>query len=241
MVKNNRNKINKNQSHKRINEREFIKIHKTFPRNAHQQEYLEAIEDNVITVGIGLAGTGKTFLSVYSALCHHWTKTVKRIIITRPAIESGEKLGFLPGDLSDKLDPYMRPIYDALYDHIGLNLTKEKIERGYIEIAPLNFMRGRNFKNCFIILDEAQNATLEQLKMCLTRLGDNCKLVIVGDPSQSDLRYYKANSGLVVLESIIKDIKNIKVIKFDKNDIVRSPVVIDIVQAFEDYENENTD
>ncbi len=239
MSRNNQKRPIKDQSSKRVSEREFSRLNKIQARNAHQQDYLQAIEDNVVTVGSGPAGSGKTYLAVYSALCHHWSKSIKRIIITRPAIEAGEKLGFLPGDLDDKLDPYMRPIYDALYDQIGLNLTKEKIERGYIEIAPLAYMRGRTFNNCFIILDEAQNATLEQLQMCLTRLGDNCKLVVAGDPTQSDLGYHKRKSGLSVLEPIIEGIKNVEIIRFTKNDIVRSPVVIDIVAAFEEYaENE---
>ena len=178
-------------------------------------------------------------LAVYSALCHHWAKVNKRIIVTRPAVEAGEKLGFLPGDLDDKLDPYMRPIYDALYDQIGLSLTKEKIERGYIEIAPLAYMRGRTFNNCFIILDEAQNATLEQLTMCLTRLGENCKLIIAGDPTQSDLGYHKRKSWLSVLENILENVPDVEIVKFNKDDIVRSPVVIDIVAAFEEFENQN--
>ena len=227
---------------KRINDREFSKINKIQPRSVHQEEYLRSIEDNVITMGSGPAGSGKTYLAVYAALCHQWSKEIKRIVITRPAVEAGEKLGFLPGDLDDKLDPYMRPIYDALYDQIGLTLTRDKIDRGYIEIAPLAYMRGRTFNNCFIILDEAQNATLEQLKMCVTRLGENCKLVIAGDPSQSDLGFHKKMSGLTVLESIIEGIGNIEIVRFTKDDIVRSPVVVDIVAAFERFEedaNEN--
>ncbi len=229
------------QSDKRISERQFAKVNKVQPRNAHQAWYLRTIEDHTVTIGSGPAGSGKTYLAVYSALCHQWAKITKRIIITRPAVEAGEKLGFLPGNLDDKLDPYMRPIYDSLYDQIGLSLTKEKIERGYIEIAPLAYMRGRTFNNCFIILDEAQNATLEQLKMCLTRLGDNCKLVIAGDPSQSDLAYHKRKSGLLVLEDILKEVPDVSIVKFDKEDIVRSPVVIDIVAAFEEFENQNED
>jgi len=229
------------QSNKRISERKFVRVNQVQPRNAHQAWYLRTIEDHTVTIGSGPAGSGKTYLAVYSALCHHWSKQAKRIIITRPAVEAGEKLGFLPGDLDDKLDPYMRPIYDALYDQIGLSLTKEKIERGYIEIAPLAYMRGRTFNNCFIILDEAQNATIEQLKMCLTRLGENCKLVIAGDPSQSDLGYHKRKSGLLVLEDILKGVPDVEIVKFNKEDIVRSPVVIGIVAAFEEYENQNED
>jgi phosphate starvation-inducible PhoH-like protein len=209
------------------------------PRNLTQQRYLECIEQNTVTIGLGPAGSGKTYLSVYEALLHHWAKDKKRMIITRPAIEAGEKLGFLPGDLTDKLDPYMRPIYDALYDLIGISLTKEKIDRGYIEIAPLAYMRGRTFNNCFIILDEAQNATLEQLKMVLTRVGENCKLVIDGDPGQSDLPGYKKQSGLYLLKDVLHDTPDVGIIEFDRNDIVRSQVVIDVVKAFEEYEKEH--
>ena len=226
----------RNQSNKPVTQREFSRINKVHPRNANQEKYLRTIEENTVTIGSGPAGSGKTYLAVYAALCHHWSKESKRLIITRPAVEAGEKLGFLPGDLDDKLDPYMRPIYDALYDQIGLSRTKEKIERGYIEIAPLAYMRGRTFNNCFIILDEAQNATIEQLKMATTRIGENCKLVIAGDPTQSDLGYHKRKSGLYVLEEIVGGLNNVAIVKFDKNDIVRNPVVVDIVAAFEEYE-----
>jgi phosphate starvation-inducible PhoH-like protein len=222
-----------------LRERAYKQLKSIQPRNETQQRYLECVEKNSITIGLGPAGSGKTYLSVYEALLHHWAKDKKRMIITRPAIEAGEKLGFLPGDLTDKLDPYMRPIYDALYDIIGIPLTKEKIERGYIEIAPLAYMRGRTFNNCFIILDEAQNATLEQLKMVLTRVGENCKLVIDGDPGQSDLPGYRKQSGLYLLKDILKDTPDVGIVEFDRNDIVRSQVVVDIVKAFEEYEKDH--
>lgn len=229
----------RNQNHLPVTKREYSKIKKVVPRSGHQIRYLEAIEKNTITIGSGPAGSGKTYLAVYAALCHHWTKKIKRMILTRPAIEAGEKLGFLPGDLDDKLDPYMRPIYDSLFDQVGIDITKQKIERGYIEIAPLAYMRGRTFNNCFIILDEAQNATLEQLKMAVTRVGENSKLVIAGDPTQSDLGYHKRKSGLYVLEEIVKGVKNIEVVQFDKTDIVRNPVVVDVLDAFDKYEENN--
>ena len=172
MVRNTNRKKNptKRNDEKKLRERTFRQLQKVQPRNENQKRYLESIETNTVTVGMGPAGSGKTYLAVYEALLHHWAKTQKRMIITRPSVEAGEKLGFLPGDMTDKLDPYMRPIYDALYDLIGIQQTNEKIERGYIEIAPLAYMRGRTFNNCFILLDEAQNATIEQLKMVLTRV-----------------------------------------------------------------------
>jgi len=241
MVKKNKTTPKRNQTHLPVTKREFANILKVNPRNANQARYLEAIEKHTITIGSGPAGSGKTYLAVYAALCHHWSKDKysRRLILTRPAIEAGEKLGFLPGDLGDKLDPYMRPIYDALYDQIGLPETKHKIDKGHIEIAPLAYMRGRTFNNCFIILDEAQNATVEQLRMALTRIGDNSKLVIAGDPTQSDLGFHKRSPGLSIIEEVVKDINDIAIVKFEKEDIVRSPVVIDIVAAFEKYEEEN--
>jgi phosphate starvation-inducible PhoH-like protein len=211
-------------------------LREVYPRNESQRLYLDAIENNTITISSGHAGVGKTYLAVYEALKHHWAKTgMKRIIITRPAVEAGEKLGFLPGGLEEKLDPYMRPIYDALYDIIGISLTKEKIEREYIEIAPLAYMRGRTLSNCFIILDEAQNATFEQLKMAVTRMGENCKMVINGDPHQTDLPRHTQN-GLGKLIEIVRDVPSIAVVEFTRNDIVRSRIVADLVEAFEKYE-----
>ena len=225
------------QSNKPVGQREYRSLKQVLPRNIHQQEYLDAIENNVVTISCGPAGSGKTYLAVYEAACHHWAKKdtkAERIIITRPAVEAGgEKLGFLPGHLDDKMDPYMRPIYDSLYDIIGIDDTKQKLERGYLEIAPIAYMRGRTFSNAFIIVDEAQNATLEQLKMVMTRIGEDCKLVLNGDSTQSDL----SNSGLPILMDILKDVDDIALIRFGKEDIVRSQTVVDVVAAFERYEN----
>ena len=234
MSKNTRRNEPKSKS---VREKELRQIKRVTPRNENQKAYLESIEQNTVTVGLGPAGSGKTYLAVYESLLHHWAKQKKRIIITRPAVEAGEKLGFLPGDMSDKLDPYMRPIYDALYDLIGIPLTKQKVERGLIEVAPLAYMRGRTFNNCFILLDEAQNATIEQLKMVLTRLGENCKIVIDGDPGQSDLPAYKKKSGLYLLKEILHKTPDVGIIEFGRRDIVRSKVVVDIVKAFEEFEN----
>lgn len=209
------------------------------PRNQRQDDYLKAIENNTLTIGYGPAGTGKTWLAVYQALKHHFSKThkMKRIIISRPAVEAGERLGFLPGTLEDKVDPYMRPIYDALYDMLGVDLAKQKIERGYIEIAPIAFLRGRTFKDAFIIIDEAQNATLTQLKMVVTRIGENSKMVLNGDPDQSDLNRGQ-ESGLNKLVDIIraKNVEDVGIVSFGREDVVRSKIVTDLVAAFEDYE-----
>lgn len=232
MVKKNRNP----NSDTPIGQRQFAKIKKIDPRNKRQAEYIQSIENNTVTIGLGPAGSGKTYLAVYEAVCHHWAKKAKRIIITRPAVEAGEKLGFLPGDLEEKLNPYMRPIYDSLYDLTDLGTIREKVERGYIEVAPLAYMRGRTFNNCFIILDEAQNATLDQLKMVLTRLGENCKLVIDGDPSQSDLSH---KSGLNTLPNVLKNVEDVGIIRFDPSDIVRSKIVENVVSAFKKYEENN--
>lgn len=207
------------------------------PRNENQGKYFEAIENNIITIGYGPAGSGKTWIAVYQALKHQFNKEahMKRIIITRPAVEAGEKLGFLPGSLEEKVDPYMRPIYDALYDFLGIELAKQKIERGYIEVAPIAFLRGRTFKDSFIIVDEAQNATLEQLKMVVTRLGENSKMVINGDPGQTDLPKGK-DHGLKKLVEIVNGVERIAVVPFERGDIVRSKIVVDLVTAFETYE-----
>ena len=236
MVRKTKNSSSKRNADKSLQEKTFRQLRKVQPRNENQKGYLGSIEDNTVTVGLGPAGSGKTYLSVYAALLYHWSKKKKRMIITRPAVEAGEKLGFLPGDMADKLDPYMRPIYYSLFDLIGIHEATEKMDRGYIEVAPLAYMRGRTFNNCFIILDEAQNATIEQLKMVLTRVGDGCKIVINGDPGQSDLPGYKKKSGLYLLKDILKDTPDVGIIEFDVNDIVRSQVVVDIVKAFEEYE-----
>ncbi len=229
------------QQEKSPREKEFRQLKRVEPRNLRQEIYLQSIESNTVTIGLGPAGSGKTYLAVYEALLQHWSKQKKRMIISRPAVEAGEKLGFLPGDMSDKLDPYMRPIYDALFDLMGVQQTAEKIERGYIEVAPLAYMRGRTFNNCFIILDEAQNATIEQLKMVLTRIGENCTVVVDGDPGQSDLPGYRKKSGLLRLREILKNTPSVGIVEFSNEDIVRHPVVIDIVKAFEEYENNESE
>ena len=206
-------------------------------RSEKQSEYIKALKENDIVLSLGPAGTGKSFLAVSVAVTLLMEKKIDRVILSRPAVEAGEKLGFLPGDMKDKVDPYLRPLYDALYELFGADKIDKKIESGEIEIAPLAFMRGRTLKNCFAILDEAQNATETQIKMFLTRIGENSKLVVNGDPSQVDL-INKAHSGLVKSKNILKDIKEIKLIEFDHNDVVRHPLVSKIIRA---YKKKSTD
>jgi phosphate starvation-inducible PhoH-like protein len=206
------------------------------PRNEAQEKYLQTIDDNIVTFGIGPAGTGKTYLAMFQALTYHWDKKstdIKRIILTRPIVEAGERLGFLPGLLEDKMDPYMRPLYDSLYEMVGIQDGKSKVTNGSIEIAPIAFMRGRTFKDAFIILDEAQNCTYEQLKMVLTRLGENTKLVISGDISQSDLN---GKSGLGRMVDAVEGTNNVGVTRFGSQDVVRSDIVRDILTSLEKYE-----
>lgn len=223
---------------KSVKERSFAKLKKVIPRNSHQSAYMDAVENNKIIIASGPAGTGKTYLAVYEALGHMWAKKTKRIIITRPAVEAaGEKLGFLPGDIQDKLNPYLRPIFDSLHDIASVEIINEKLERDYIEIAPLAFMRGRTFENCFVVIDEAQNATFDQLVMAVTRVGENCRMVINGDPYQSDLK--GARSGLVMLQEILKEIKDVAVIKFATEDVVRSQIVTDILNALDKHDKDN--
>ena len=188
-------------------------------------------------MSLGPAGTGKTYLAVAVALTMLLEKKVERIILSRPAVEAGERLGFLPGDMKEKIDPYLRPLYDSLHDLFDYDKIQKKIETGVIEIAPLAFMRGRTLKNCFAILDEAQNATQTQIKMFLTRIGENSKLVVNGDPSQIDLPN-KKQSGLVESQNILKGIKEISVINFDHNDVVRHPLVTKIVEAYQKNTND---
>ena len=192
-------------------------------RSEKQSEYIKALKENDIIMSLGPAGTGKSFLAVSVAITLLMEKKIERVILSRPAVEAGEKLGFLPGDMKEKVDPYLRPLYDALYELFGAEKIEKKIETGEIEIAPLAFMRGRTLKNCFAILDEAQNATETQIKMFLTRIGENSKLVVNGDPSQVDL-INKTQSGLVKSKNILKDLKEIKIIEFDHNDVVRHPL-----------------
>ena len=188
-------------------------------------------------MSLGPAGTGKTYLAVAVALSMLLEKKVERIILSRPAVEAGERLGFLPGDMKDKIDPYLRPLYDSLYDLLDYDKIQRKIESGEIEIAPLAFMRGRTLKNSFAILDEAQNATQTQIKMFLTRIGENSKLVVNGDPSQIDLPN-KNQSGLIESPTILKGIKEISIINFDHQDVVRHPLVTKIVEAYQKNTND---
>tara|TARA_B100002052_G_C15841621_1_gene580405 strand:+ start:557 stop:1561 length:1005 start_codon:yes stop_codon:yes gene_type:complete len=206
-------------------------------RSEKQSEYIKALKENDIVMSLGPAGTGKSFLAVSVAITLLMEKKIDRVILSRPAVEAGEKLGFLPGDMKEKVDPYLRPLYDALYELFGADKIDKKIESGEIEIAPLAFMRGRTLKNCFAILDEAQNATETQIKMFLTRIGENSKLVVNGDPSQVDL-INKTHSGLIKSKNILKNLKEIKIIEFDHNDVVRHPLVSKIIRA---YQNKSTD
>ena len=200
-------------------------------RSKKQSDYINALSNKDITIALGPAGTGKSFLAVSVAMTMLFEKKVDKVILSRPAVEAGEKLGFLPGDMKEKVDPYLRPLYDALYDLFGFEKINKKIESGEIEIAPLAFMRGRTLKNSFAILDEAQNATLTQIKMFLTRIGENSKVVVNGDPSQIDL-INKSQSGLIKTKKILHKIKEIKLIEFDHRDVIRHPLVTKIIQAF---------
>ena len=199
-----------------------------------QETYVEAIRDNTIVFGIGPAGTGKTYLAVAMAVKAFKAKEVSRIILTRPAVEAGESLGFLPGDLQQKVDPYLRPLYDALFDMLGAESFQKHLERGSIEVAPLAYMRGRTLDDSFIILDEAQNTTSEQMKMFLTRLGNNSKAVVTGDITQIDLPGGK-KSGLKEVTKILKDIDGIDVVRFNDKDVVRHHLVQEIVKAYDKY------
>ncbi len=204
-------------------------------RTPRQVEYLQQIQDHDITFGIGPAGTGKTYLAVASAVDAMTRDRVKRIVLVRPAVEAGERLGFLPGDLNQKVDPYLRPLYDALYDLAGYDTVNKMFERNAIEVAPLAYMRGRTLNQSFIILDEAQNTTPEQMKMFLTRIGFGTKAVITGDTTQIDLQRGQ-KSGLVEAQKILKDIKGIAMTHFLSQDVVRHPLVQKIVNAYEQYE-----
>ena len=207
------------------------------PRSEKQKKYVRALKESEIIISAGPAGTGKTFLAVAVALTMLLEKKIERIILSRPAVEAGERLGFLPGDMREKVDPYLRPLYDALYDLLDYEKIQKKIEVGDIEIAPLAFMRGRTLKNSFAILDEAQNATDTQIKMFLTRIGENSKIVINGDPSQIDLPN-KSLSGLNRSKKLLGHLKEISVVDFDHRDVVRHPLVSKIVQAYSDQKTE---
>ena len=227
--------VKKNMNFEESNVKSFKQLIKTprksvIARSEKQSDYIKALKENDIVMSLGPAGTGKSFLAVSVAVTLLLEKKIDRVILSRPAVEAGEKLGFLPGDMKEKVDPYLRPLYDALYELFGADKIDKKIESGEIEIAPLAFMRGRTLKNCFAILDEAQNATETQIKMFLTRIGENSKLVVNGDPSQIDL-INKSHSGLIKSKNILKDLNEIKIIEFDHTDVVRHPLVSKIIRA----------
>ncbi|MGL4736744.1 MAG: PhoH family protein [Cellulosilyticaceae bacterium] len=207
-------------------------------KTAGQKEYIDSIRKNMIVFGIGPAGTGKTYLAMAMAVQAFRKNEVSKIILTRPAIEAGEKLGFLPGDLQSKVDPYLRPLYDALFEIMGPDNFEKNMEKGLIEVAPLAYMRGRTLNNAFIVLDEAQNTTPQQMKMFLTRLGFNCKAVVTGDLTQVDLPSDK-KSGLKEVMKILPDIENIGFTYLSRNDVVRHPLVQKIVDAYDAYEQKN--
>jgi phosphate starvation-inducible PhoH-like protein len=235
--------VNKTLSEdKNTNVQSFVQLIKTprksvIARSQKQSDYIKALRESDIVVAMGPAGTGKSFLAVSVAITMLMEKKVERVILSRPAVEAGEKLGFLPGDMKEKVDPYLRPLYDALYELFGFEKIDKKIETGEIEIAPLAFMRGRTLKNCFAILDEAQNATETQIKMFLTRIGENSKLAVNGDPSQVDL-INKSHSGLETSKNILRNVKEIKIVEFDHTDVVRHPIVSKIIKAYQKKAND---
>ena len=209
------------------------------PKTLGQKKYVDAIRKDMITFGLGPAGTGKTYLAMAMAITAFKRNEVNRIILTRPAIEAGEKLGFLPGDLQSKIDPYLRPLYDALYEIMGADSFVKNSEKGLIEVAPLAYMRGRTLDNAFIILDEAQNTTPAQMKMFLTRIGFGSKVVITGDATQKDLPS-GTTSGLDVAVKVVKDLEGISICTLTSKDVVRHPLVQKIVKAYEEYEKKTT-
>ena len=222
-----------------INRKEVIKTYAGRPvyaKTLNQKKYIEAIEKNTLVFGIGPAGTGKTYLAVLIGIKKLREGSVKQLILTRPAVEAGENLGFLPGDLMEKVDPYIRPLYDALHEIMGTKQTEELIDKGVIEIAPLAYMRGRTLENAYVILDEAQNTTVNQMKLFLTRLGFGSKMIVTGDITQSDLPK-GAESGLVKASKILTDINDVSIIYFENIDVVRHPLVQTILSRFENAKN----
>jgi phosphate starvation-inducible PhoH-like protein len=207
-----------------------------YAKTINQKHYINAINKNDLVFGIGPAGTGKTYVAVMNAISKLKDGSVKKIILTRPAVEAGEKLGFLPGDLKEKIDPYLRPLYDALYEALGNKQTEDLIEKGTIEIAPLAYMRGRTLENAYVILDEAQNTTTNQMKLFLTRLGFNSKMIVTGDITQIDLPK-KQGSGLVQATQLLKNVEGIKIIEFERVDVIRHPLVQKVLERYENYEN----
>ncbi len=207
-----------------------------YPKTFNQVRYLNAIEHNPLTFGVGPAGTGKTYLAVAFAVKELKRGEVKKIVLTRPVVEAGESLGFLPGDLKEKVDPYLIPLYDALYEMLGLEQTQTLLDKGVIEIAPLAYMRGRTLENAFIILDEAQNTTTSQMKMFLTRLGFGSKMIVTGDPTQTDLKN-NVKSGLNQAISLLKELNEVEIIEFERIDVIRHPLVQHILERYEKNEN----
>ncbi|MDI3270024.1 MAG: PhoH family protein [Bacillota bacterium] len=208
------------------------------PKTLGQRRYIDAIRREGLVFGIGPAGTGKTYLAMAMAVHAFRQREVNRIVLTRPAVEAGEKLGFLPGDLQEKVDPYLRPLYDALYDILGVDSFEKQIQRGFIEVAPLAYMRGRTLDDSFVILDEAQNTTPEQMKMFLTRLGFGSKAVVTGDVTQIDLPP-QSPSGLIQVQSVLQGIPGVEFVYFTEEDVVRHPLVQAIIRAYDEYEQKN--
>ncbi len=207
-----------------------------YAKTLNQKEYIKAINRDDLVFAIGPAGTGKTYIAVVNALAKLKNNEIKKIILTRPAVEAGENLGFLPGDLKEKVDPYLRPLYDALYEVLGSKMVDEYIEKGIIEIAPLAYMRGRTLESAYVILDEAQNTTVNQMKLFLTRLGFNSKMVVTGDITQIDLPK-RIDSGLVNAVKLLEGVKGISTIKFDRVDVIRHPLVQKVLAKYEEYES----